>query len=325
MAKTTQHLKPDIALKNYWRDNDRFADFFNAVLFQGKQIIRPDELEDLDTEESSIIEHKKYTESIQASRDTIKIRKKSTAFGIEFVMLGKESQAHIHYAMPMRVMGYDYAAYKKQYDSNAQKYQTSDEMEPDEFLSRMKKTDKFIPVITVVVYYGENEWDGATSLHDMLRIPAEIAAYVNDYKIILVEARKNELVLHNTNNVDFFNLLAILLNKDIPRNKARQRAILYDNKHKPDKSVITAVAGATNSRISLDTFEKGADHMFMDSCTSSFLRSIAEEGILEGRAQGIIELGYEVHLSEDDILERLQRKLNVSIQTAQEYLNQFKK
>ncbi len=65
--------------------------------------------------------------------------------------------------------------------------------------------------------------------------------------------------------------------------------------------------------------------MFMDSCTSSFLRSIAEEGILEGRAQGIIELGYEVHLSEDDILERLQRKLNVSIQTAQEYLNQFKK
>lgn len=114
--------------------------------------------------------------------------------------------------------------------------------------------------------------------------------------------------------------------KDIPRNKARQKAILYDNKHKPDKSVITAVAGATNSRISLDTFEKGADHMFMDSCTSSFLRSIAEEGILEGiakgkiegRAQEIIELGYEVHLSEDDILERLQRKLNVSIQTAQE-------
>ena len=69
--------------------------------------------------------------------------------------------------------------------------------------------------------------------------------------------------------------------------------------------------------------------MFMDSCTSSFLRSIAEEGIakgkIEGRAQGIIELGYEVHLSEDDILERLQRKLNVSIQTAQEYLNNFKK
>jgi len=35
--------------------------------------------------------------------------------------IGLECQEHIHYAMPMRVMGYDYAAYKKQYDSNAQK------------------------------------------------------------------------------------------------------------------------------------------------------------------------------------------------------------
>ena len=33
-----------------------------------------------------------------------------------------EGQEHIYYAMPMRVMGYDYAAYKKQYDDNAGKY-----------------------------------------------------------------------------------------------------------------------------------------------------------------------------------------------------------
>lgn len=42
----------------------------------------------------------------EASRDNIKIRKKSSVYGVEFVMLGKESQKHIHYAMPMRVMGY---------------------------------------------------------------------------------------------------------------------------------------------------------------------------------------------------------------------------
>lgn len=32
---------------------------------------------DLDTEESSVLEHKEYAESIGASRDTVKIRKKS--------------------------------------------------------------------------------------------------------------------------------------------------------------------------------------------------------------------------------------------------------
>ena len=47
--KKTQGLKPDTVLKNYWRNNEQFADLFNAVLFEGKQVIRPEELQDLDT------------------------------------------------------------------------------------------------------------------------------------------------------------------------------------------------------------------------------------------------------------------------------------
>ncbi len=58
-------------------------------------------------------------------------------------MLGMESQEHIHYAMPMRIMGYDYGAYKKQYDNNAVKYKNGKGLSSDEFLSKMRKTDKF--------------------------------------------------------------------------------------------------------------------------------------------------------------------------------------
>ena len=141
MAKKTQDLKPDTVLKNYWSCNEQFADIFNAVLFEGKQVIRHEELEDVDTEESTVLEHKDYAESIEASRDNIKIRKRSSENGIEFVMLGKESQKHIHYAMPLRVMGYDYGTYKKQYDDNAAKYTSSQGMDSDEYLSRMKQTD----------------------------------------------------------------------------------------------------------------------------------------------------------------------------------------
>lgn len=78
----------------------------------GKQVIKPDELEDMDTEESYVSENKKYVESVLASRDNIKIRKKSTKHDVELCILGMESQEHIHYAMPMRVMGYDYGSYK---------------------------------------------------------------------------------------------------------------------------------------------------------------------------------------------------------------------
>ena len=282
-------------------------------------MISPEELEDVDTEESSILEHRAYAESLQASRDNLKIRKRSNQYGIEFVLLGNESQKHIHYAMPMRIMGYDYATYKKQYDSNAQKYAKRDGLDEDEYLSKMKSTDKFIPVVSIVVYYGDKPWNGATTLHEMLNIPAEMKKCVNDYKIPLVEARKNNLILHNTNNKDLFNLLEIILDKSMPKNEAKKKAIQYSVEHKTDKSVVMTIAGATNSRIDYNAFEKGEVSM----CT--LFDEIAKENEAIGEARGIIETGYDYKIPENDILKRLQNKLNISMKQAQEYLDTFKK
>lgn len=50
-----------------------------------------------------------------------------------------------------------------------------------------------------------------------------------------------------------------------------------------------------------------------------------EEGLEEGKAEEIVETGYEFGLSEEDILTRLQKKLNISLQKAQEYLAMFGK
>lgn len=323
MSKEKQKLSPDIVLKNYWNNSEQFADLFNGVLFDGEQIIKAGELMDVDTEESIVLEHKKYAESIKASRDNIKIRKKSTVYGVELILLGLESQEHIHYAMPMRVMGYDYAAYKKQYDSNAQKYKTVEGLNEDEFLSRMKKTDKFIPVITVVVYYGEKEWDGAKTLREMLNIPEKIIKYVNDYKMLLVEAKENNLALHNINNRDLFNLLEILLDTELTKNEAKEKAIQYCEEHNTEKTVIMTVAGATNTKLDYNSLAKGDGRM----CT--VFDEIAKEseavGEIRGRAIEIIETGIEFGLSESDILKRLQKKLDVSLQKAQEYLATFGK
>ena len=328
MGKRKQKLKPDIVVKNYWRNNEQFADFFNAVLFDGKEIIKADELEDIDTEESSILEHKDYAESIGAARDNVKIRKKSTIYNVELVILGMEGQERIHYAMPMRVMGYDYGTYKKQYDDNAKKYKNANGMSRDEYMSKMKKMDKFIPVITIVVYYGVNPRDGALSLHEMLNIPKEVEPFVNDYKMHLIEARKNNLKLHNINNIDLFNLLEILLNKDEKLKETKEKAIQYASEHDVDKSVIMTVAGAANCKMDYDMIAgKGS----VDMCTV-FEETRFEgrlegrlEGKLEGRAEEIIETGHEFGLSEEEILIRLQKKLDVSLQKAQEYFKMFSK
>lgn len=321
MAKKTQKLKPDTVLKNYWRSNERFADFFNAVLFEGKPIIRPEELEDVDTDEASILEHGKYAESIQAARDNIKIRKKSKTYGVEFVMMGMEHQEHIHYAMPMRLMGYDYGTYKKQYDNNALKYKTAEGMEHDEYLSGMKKTDKFMAVITVVVYYGENPWDGAKTLHEMLDIPPEMERYVNDYKMLLVEAGRNNLTLRHADNVDLFNLLEIILDKSISGNEAKKRAIQYSEEHGTDKTVIMTVAGATNSKIDYDRFGKG------DGAMCTLFEEIAREnetkGIEKGIEKGIrgtVSVMRKYHIPNEEIVKEIQEEYNLTREEAEEYL-----
>lgn len=322
MGKEKPALKPDIIVKNYWRNKEQFADFFNAVLFDGKQVIKPKELEDLDTEESSVLEHKEYAESIGASRDTVKIRKKSTVYGVEFVILGMEGQEHIHYAMPMRVMGYDYAAYQKQYVDNAAKYKTAKSLTEEEYLSKMKKDDRLVPVITVVVYYGEKPWDGAVSLHGMLHISEEMKPFVNDYRMHLVEARKNDLKLHNINNRDLFNLLGILLDRNGKLQETRDRAINYAREHRVEKTVIMTAAGAANCKIDYNKIARKGD---ADMCTvfEETRREGIAEGEAKGEAKGIIETGYEFGISEEEILARLQKKLNISLAEAQEYVKKF--
>ena len=37
MAKLNK-IKPDTILKNFWKNNDRFADLFNTFLFNGEEI-----------------------------------------------------------------------------------------------------------------------------------------------------------------------------------------------------------------------------------------------------------------------------------------------
>lgn len=58
--------------------------------------------------------------------------------------------------------------------------------ENNEYLSGMKKTDKFIPVITLVVYYGEEKWDAAISLHELLEFGDDderVQSLVENYRI----------------------------------------------------------------------------------------------------------------------------------------------
>ena len=56
-----------------------------------------------------------------------------------------------------------------------------------EFLSGFKKGDKLIPIITAVIYLGEEPWDGPRSLFDILDVKDDrLYKFLSDYKLNLI-------------------------------------------------------------------------------------------------------------------------------------------
>lgn len=183
-------VKTDVRLKEFWRSNERFADLFNAVLFEGRQVLKAKDLQEMDTDASGTIQVKNRELSLRRARDVVK----KMAYGAEFAVLGVESQKNIHYAMPLRTLLYDGLGYLKEYQELADlRKGANGVMTKDEFLSRMRREDRLHPIITIVVYYSEKSWDGPRCLRDMMaEMPVEMEKAFSDYKMNLIQVRESE-------------------------------------------------------------------------------------------------------------------------------------
>lgn len=210
---TRNKVKPDVILKKFWRDNDRFADLFNATLFDGEMVVDPKDLVETDANVSSVLKVNGHVETLEKVLDVVK----KTAYGVEFIILGLENQENIHYAMPLRHMVGDALCYLKEYQEIAEKNkrEVKEWESAGEFLSRMKKTDRLHPVISICVYYGETEWDGPFCLKDMLVIPEALKPIVSDYQMNLLELNKCENIpFHNKDVKTVFEISNMIYNKE---------------------------------------------------------------------------------------------------------------
>ena len=210
---TNTHQK-DVTLKTFWRDNEHFADLFNATVFNGKQVLKPDKLTEMDTDVSATIHSKSYNESITRNRDVVK----KMSDGVEFNILGLEIQDKTHYAMPLRTMTYDALGYIKEYNDIKKHHKLNKDSfsSHEEFLSGINKSDRFHHIITLVLYYGESLWDGPTCLSDMMfSMPDNIKAYFSDYKLNLVQILDSDkYTFYNEDVRDVFNIIRNIYNDD---------------------------------------------------------------------------------------------------------------
>lgn len=182
----------DAATVKYMRKNEVFADAFNYFIYDGKQIIAPNSLVELDTKEIEVPYGGEdgAKQPIQRTRDVIKSVTAMTDRKTAYLVLAIENQSNIHYAMAVKNMMYDALQYTKQVEAAIASHKKSGDYRDgssDEYLSGFMKSDHLMPVVTLVIYFGPEKWDGPMSIHEMFgeQDPA-VLSYVPDYKINLI-------------------------------------------------------------------------------------------------------------------------------------------
>ena len=188
--------KIDIATKQYMSHKNIIADAFNFYVYDGVQIIKPEKLQKIDTAEFMMPYGNDAKAAVQKIRDNLMLWEGVTDGNAVYVVLGTENQDKIHYAMAVKNMLYDSLQYAKQVEEAKSSYRNKNKgaaikLSSEEFLSGFRKEDKLMPVVTLVIYFGDKSWDGAKSVHDMFCVDDEqILKYVPDYKINLIEPIK---------------------------------------------------------------------------------------------------------------------------------------
>ena len=148
------------ALENY---DDVFADVVNALVFDGEEVVKGTELEQVLPRGSYIKEGILH----EQERDVVKAWKNGM---IRIAMLALENQTEVDYDIPLRIISYDGALYGSQVRNQEQKER--------------------YPVITLVLYFGAGRWYGPRSLKERLKIPEKAQKFANDYKIHIIEMNR---------------------------------------------------------------------------------------------------------------------------------------
>lgn len=178
----------DNVTKEYMKDNRRFADIFNAFVYEGAQVLKPESLQEQDTTE--LLNFYGISDKFISKQEFRDILKKCVLMcdkKAHYLLFGIENQSNIHYAMPVKNCIYDALNYGAQADEAAKKHRQSKDTKGAEFLSGFSKTDKLTPVITLVILWNSGIWDGPRSLHEMMSVQdPRILQFVPDYKLNLV-------------------------------------------------------------------------------------------------------------------------------------------
>lgn len=175
---------------DYLDRNEHFADQVNGALFKGRQVVKPEELEPADAQAVYLGWESGVRTNFKTVVDKIRLWR-----GHLIHILAVENQTYVDYRMVLRNMLSEALSYQKQWRKKKREHEKEKDLRTgtDEFFSGMAKDEKFVPVITLVVYCGtEHSWDGARCLHDLLEVEEDLKEFISNYRLNLYDCHEHD-------------------------------------------------------------------------------------------------------------------------------------
>ena len=289
--------KKDITQMKFLRDTGHFADIWNGLAFNGKQVLRQDELEEISPVGLAI----RGSQKSKKTSDMIMARTKN---GEKLAILIAENQLEIDYSMIVRIHLREAMEYDKQVSEIVKRNRKSlkqnasnesytissaiDSLSPGEYMYSFKKSDRLKPVSTLVLYWNSNTWDGATSMYELFDFNGieEMKNLVSDFKLNIVNINNIKEEQKLFQNQEVRNVIALYLRRN-------------------DKDAFKEYVDNYGSAINLESMEfitemiasKELDDYINKNVLSErskgemckAITELIEDGKIEGRAEGRAE------------------------------------
>ncbi len=193
----------------------------------------------------------------------------------------------------------------------------------------MKKIreEKFIPIITLVVYFGtEKPWDGARCLYDLLDMDEELKQYVTNYKLNLYDCQAHDTFEeYRTGLRQVFETVRYGKDKEKLQKIMEENQEAYSRIDSETREMLEAVANVRIPEV-FKVVEEGEERYDMCKAWEDQKLEGIEIGIEKGVEKGIcalVQTCRELGISKEVIVAKCMEKFELTGEKAREYVEEY--
>lgn len=291
--------KKDIVRKRYFRSNKRQADLLNAYIknyelsAEENQVWMPFTEENFTEKNSELFattEKKGKTHSGVRTVDSARL----VTYGEGKFLFFLEHQEKTDYAMPGRILYHEAICYHEQIHILRLIRKEEKQLHTAaEYLSGIKKDDRLIPAISLVLYYGSEPWNGPADIKGLLDeqlFPGKLRALIRNYPMNLIQIKDIDyLEDFQTDMHETFGF--IKFQQDIGKLKhfIKENQRNFENLSEDAYDFIACQTGIRKLELIKKNYKTEEGDYNMCKAIRDMEEMSRQEGMQEGRQEGIQE------------------------------------